>query len=310
LGERPRTVEILAGMNAPDFLAGRRVVVTGANGMLGAEFAEALEKAGADVARASRPDIDLDRPETASAFLRAKAGEVVFHCAAETNVDACERELELAFRRNRDFTRAVAETSRELSAKLVFVSSSGIFDGKKHAPYDEFDSPAPCTVYAQSKVAAEEMLRTEFPEALIVRAGWLFGGAAAQKKNFVAARWREAQGKAELVSASDKIGSPTWTRDLVRQVLRLIEIGASGVFHTANEEPATRADYVAEILRVCGLSTKVRPVSSREFPRSAPVPDNESLTSVRITEVGLSRMRPWKEALTEYAAEMSGGFSV
>ena len=298
-------------MNTMDsnFFTGRRVLVTGAKGMLGAEFVGALQAAGADVVRASRPAMDLDRADLVREYLRANAGAAVIHCAAETNVDACEREPEMAFRRNRDLTRVVAETVRELGAKLVFVSSSGVFDGKKSAPYDEFDVPSPCTIYARSKVAAEEVLRTEFPETLIIRAGWLFGGEPAQKKNFVAARWREAQGKPEIVSASDKTGSPTWTRDLVHQVIHLIEAGASGVVHTVNEEPATRAEYVAEILRVCGLPAVVRPVSSKEFPRSAHVPDNEALTSVRVAESGLRPMRSWKEALAEYVAARRADFS-
>jgi dTDP-4-dehydrorhamnose reductase len=291
------------------FFAGRRVVVTGARGLLGAEFVDALQAADADVVRASRPAIDLDRPDSVREFLRAHPAEVIFHCAAETNVDACERDPEMAFRRNRDFTLTVAEEGRLRGARLVFVSSCGIFDGQKGGPYDEADPPSPRTVYARSKVAAEEVLLRDLPEALIVRAGWLFGGEPTQPKNFVAARWREAQGRSELVSASDKTGSPTWTRDLVRQVLRLTEAGASGVVHTANEGPATRAEYVTEIMRVCGLPTVVRPVSSREFPRQAPVPDNESLTSVRVGEWGLPPMRSWKEALAEYVAERRGNFS-
>lgn len=295
-------------MKTPDFLAGRRVLVTGAAGMLGAEFVSVLSTGGAEVVRASRPALDLDQPEKLREYLRANLGAAIIHCAAETNVDACELEPEMAFRRNRDITRAVAETAGELGAKIVFISSSGVFDGKKREPYHEYDEPSPCTVYARSKVAAEEVLRSEFHEALIVRAGWLFGGDPAQKKNFVAARWREAQGKDEIVSASDKMGTPTWTRDLVEQVLGLMAANASGVFHTVNAGSASRAEYVAEILRICGLPTRVKPVSSNEFPRKAPVPDNEALVSERIAQHGITP-RLWKEALAEYIASRGANFA-
>lgn len=311
MGRRYGALEILEDVKAPpaDFFASRRVLVTGAAGMLGAEFVSALQEINAEVVRASRPAVDLDRPDLISKYLRVNTGAAVIHCAAETNVDACELQPEMAFRRNRDVTRVVAETARELGAKLVFVSSSGIFDGKKSEPYHEYDEPSPCTVYAQSKVAAEEVLRAEFPEALIVRAGWLFGGESSQRKNFVAARWREAQGKAEIVSASDKTGTPTWTRDLVEQVFCLLAADASGVFHTVNAGSATRAEYVAEILSLCGSRARVKPVSSKEFPRSAPVPDNEALVSARVAEHGISP-RPWKEALAAYIASRGDGFSV
>lgn len=295
-------------MKIPDLLAGRRVLVTGAAGMLGSEFVSVLGSGGVEVVRGSRPGVDLDRPDLVREFLQANASSAIIHCAAETNVDACELEPEMAFRRNRDTTYALAETARDLGAKVVFISSSGVFDGKKSEPYHEYDEPSPCTVYARSKVAAEEMLRGEFPEALIVRAGWLFGGDPVQKKNFVAARWREAQGKDEIVSASDKMGTPTWTRDLVEQVLGLMATNASGVFHTVNAGSASRAEYVAEILKICGLSTRVRPVSSNEFPRRAPVPDNEALVSERVAKHGITP-RPWKEALAEYIASRGGDFA-
>lgn len=290
------------------FLAGRRVLVTGAAGMLGSEFVSVLQAGGAEALRASRPALDLDRPESFREFLRANPAEAVIHCAAETNVDACELDPGMAFRRNCEVTRVVAETGSELGAKIVFVSSSGVFDGRKSGPYHESNKPSPSTVYARSKVAAEEVLLGEFPGALIVRAGWLFGGEPSQKKNFVAARWREAQGEAEIVSASDKVGTPTWTRDLVDQVLHLMAGDASGVFHTVNAGSASRADYVAEILRLCELPTRVKPVSSREFPRNAPVPDNEALVSERIAGHGITP-RPWQDALAAYIASRNGNFS-
>jgi dTDP-4-dehydrorhamnose reductase len=306
VGQRARALEILAGMKTA--LAGRRVLVTGAAGMLGSEFVSVLQAGGAEVVRASRPALDLDRPELFRDFLRANAASAVIHCAAETNVDACESDPEMASRRNCEVTCAVAEIARELGAQIVFVSSSGVFDGRKIGPYDERDKPSPCTVYARSKVAAEEVLIAKFPEALIVRAGWLFGGEPSQKKNFVAARWREAQGKEEIVSASDKMGTPTWTRDLVEQVLYLMMVNAGGIFHTVNAGSTSRAGYVAEIMRLCGLPTRVKPVSSGEFQRNAPVPDNEALVSVRVAEYGITPRR-WQDALAEYLASREGNFS-
>ena len=286
-------------------LSGRRIFVTGAAGMLGSEFVNRLDAAGATMVAVTRQNLDLDFPERAADHFRAHPCDTVIHCAAETNVDACEGDPAMALRRNCETPLSLARSACDAGAKFVFVSSSGVFDGKKPDPYDESDVPAPCTAYAASKVAAERILMEQIPSVLIIRAGWMFGGSATQKKNFVAARWREAQGRAEVVSAGDKTGSPTWTRDLVGLVWDLIRTDATGIFHTVNSGSATRAEYVAEILRLCQIPATVRPVSSREFPRSAAVPDNEALVSVR-REIPL---RPWREALADYIAETGRTFS-
>lgn len=290
-------------------LEGKRILVTGAGGMLGSEFISRLRAKGVLCEGVSRPRVDLDDPASFASCVDEGSWDVVLHCAAETNVDACETDPEMASRRNHESTMAMAHAAARQGAKFVFVSSSGVFDGKQSEPYHEMAAPSPSTAYARSKVTAEETLLREVPGSLVVRAGWLFGGAASQKKNFVAARWREAQGKEELVSAGDKFGSPTWTRDLVDLVMRLVEAEAHGVIHTVNSGVASRAEYVAEIVRLFGLSTSVRAVSSAEFPRKAPVPDNEALTSVRLQEFGVAPLRSWREALEEYVREEGAGIS-
>lgn len=278
-----------------------RVFLTGGRGLLGSEFAAQLAARNHPVHVATRDAFDLDRPASLAAAYRDNPCPIVIHCAAETNVDACEDDPEMAHRRNRHAPLALARAAADAGARLVFISSCGIFDGRKTIPYIETDAPSPVTHYARSKTGAESDLLRDVPDALILRAGWLFGGDPGQKKNFVAARCREAAGKSELRSAGDKFGSPTWTRDLVTLALALLDRGATGIIHTTNTGMVSRADYVAEILRAAGLATTVHAVSSNAFPRRAPVPDNEALASIRLAEFGLAA-RPWPEALAEYLA--------
>jgi dTDP-4-dehydrorhamnose reductase len=285
-----------------------RVFLTGARGLLGSEFAAQAAASGWPVRAVTRDDFDLARPESLAAAFRRDPCPLMIHCAAETNVDACEEDPDHADRCNRQAPLALARAVHEVGGRLVFVSSCGIFDGRKPTPYTEDDAPAPLTHYAASKAAAEDALLHDFPATLIVRVGWLFGGGPEQKKNFVAARCREAAGKSEVLSAGDKSGSPTWTRDVVGQVFALLDQGAAGIVHTANTGMASRAEYVAEILRLAGSPTTVRPVSSAAFPRRAPVPDNEALASIRLSEFGLTS-RPWQEALKFYITDPLGGTS-
>lgn len=284
----------------------RRVAVTGASGMLGAEFVEVLRMRGVDVHALSRPAITLDDPSGLGAAVTGLGCDGIIHCAAETDVDACEADAAMAMRRNRDATLALARAARECRARMIFISSSGVFDGTKSGPYLESDPAFPLTAYARSKREAETSLLALDPSALVVRAGWLYGGGPQHRKNFVAARWREALGKTEIVSASDKCGSPTWTRDLAERVWDLVEAGASGLVHAANAGRASRAEYVTEILSLLGSPVGVRPVLSREFPRRAPVPNNEEIASERWPTWNMAPMRPWRDALAAYLKEAGG----
>lgn len=277
-----------------------RILVTGSNGMLGREFVEVGTKAGNRMAGWTRADLDLERPEPGLAKLKSLKPDAVIHCAAETNVDRCEREAGYAMRVNGETAGKLAAATGQIGGQFVLISTSGIFDGKKPEPYTELDEPAPATAYARAKVAGEKLVAAACPHVLILRAGWLFGGPLDGKRNFVGARLREAEGKNEIVSATDKRGSPTWTQDFVEGALSLVASKKSGVFHLVNSGVATRQEYVAQILAQAGSSTGVRGVGSDAFLRAAPVPDSEALVSCR-----LPGLRKWQEALTDYL-EKSG----
>lgn len=246
----------------------------------------------------TRKELDLERPEGGIRRLKDLKPGAIVHCAAETDVDLCEREAEHAMRVNAETPGKLAEVAGRIGAQFAFISTSGIFDGKKSEPYTELDEPAPLTAYGSTKVAGEKKVMEAIPQALILRAGWLFGGPLNLKRNFVGARLREAEGKKEVVSAMDKRGSPTWTKDFVEIAMGLLDSKKSGVFHLVNSGVATRQEYVSEILSLARNSARVRGVTSDAFVRAAPVPDSEALISCR-----LPAPRKWKEALKVYLAE-------
>jgi dTDP-4-dehydrorhamnose reductase len=263
--------------------------------MLGREFVEVGKRMGYEMIGWTRQELDLEEPKEGIRRLKELRPDAVIHCAAETNVDLCEREPGRARQVNAEAAGRLAQAAREAGARFVFISTSGLFEVKKKGPFTEEDRPNPPTVYGRSKLEGEEKVRTADPAALILRAGWLFGGPLDLKKNFVGARLREAEGKKVIRSATDKRGSPTWTRDFAERALALLQEGKSGLVHLVNAGEATRQEYVAEILRLAERKTLVEGVDSGSFPRSAPVPPDERLISLKIT-----KLRNWREALSEY----------
>jgi dTDP-4-dehydrorhamnose reductase len=279
-----------------------KVLVTGAGGMLGSDLCQTLKERGDDVAAYGRERLDVRRLAEVTDVLDAERPDCVIHSAALTNVDECERRPEAAYEVNALGTWNVALSCARSDAVMVYVSSCGVFDGAKGEPYTEFDPPAPRTHYHRSKYVGEQYVAAHCRRHFVVRPGWLFGGSAEHKKNFVEARRREALAKPEIVSAKDKFGSPTYTRDFAAQVMALVESEAFGTYHVANAGFASRFEYVGETLRALGLPNEVRAVGSDAFPRSAPVPAWEALDNYCLRLRGMSIMRPWQEALREYVA--------
>jgi len=271
------------------------IIVTGSTGMLGREFMEEGTKRGHQMTGWTRKDLDLENPEKGISRISDVKPDAVIHCAAETNVDLCEQNPTLAKQANGKTPGELAAAARKAEARFVFISTSGIFGGICQGPHRETDVPFPETAYAKAKLEGERAVSLVHPGALILRAGWLYGGPLEFRKNFVGARLREAQTTLELSSASDKQGSPTWTKDFVTAAFELLEKGDSGLVHLANTGQATRFDYVSEILKLAGKRNPVRAVDSGHFPRTAPVPDDERLASTRIHP-----LRDWREALKEY----------
>lgn len=268
--------------------------------MLGSDFCRLLESSGHEAVPMSHAQLDVRSFKDVSEAFSSTRPDCVIHAGAFTNVDECERNPETGYAANTLGTENVALASVRAGATMVYVSSCGIFDGAKAAPYSEFDTPAPLTHYARSKFLGEEKTMQHCPQHFVVRPGWLYGGDASHKRNFVEGRRKEAANKPELSSASDKFGSPTYTVDFAEAVMALVESGAYGLYHAANEGTASRYDYVRECINALGLSNPVHAVSSDSFPRSAPVPDWEVLDNVCLKLRDIHQMRPWQDALQDF----------
>lgn len=242
--------------------------------MFGTDLAAVVRESGHEVTALGSADCDIRDLEAARAA--AAGADIVVNAAAYTAVDAAESDEAAAFGLNAVGARNVARAAREAGARLVHISTDYVFDGGDSEPYAEDAPQAPRSAYGRTKAAGEWAVRAEHPEALIVRTAWLYGEHG---PNFVATMLRLAQAHETLNVVDDQHGQPTWTRDLARYVLDLIEAKApGGYFHGTSKGSTTWYEFTREIFRLSGLDPeRVNPTTSEAFPRPAHRPANSVL---------------------------------
>lgn len=274
-------------------------IIFGGKGMLGAELAEALaaDSDFNDVIVSDLPEVDLTSSPSLNAFLRDKHADVIFNCAAYTNVDACEQKRDLAFAVNGTAAGRLAAAAAAMSAHFIHLSTDFVFDGVKGAPYLETDPPAPLSVYGQSKLDGEKRVAAAGGKWAVARTAWLYGRHGHNFVNHILTMSRERK---RLAGVTDQIGSPTWTRDLAAALIAIAKTGATGIFHTANTGACSRYEQICFILHAAGLDTAVNPVDSSAFPRAARVPAATELCGEKLARETGHHLRPWQDALAEY----------
>lgn len=282
-----------------------RTAVVGADGQLGWDLCRALREAGHEVAELTRGEIEVTEPASVRHALAAAAAEVVVNTAAMTHVDGCERDPREAFAVNALGARNVALTARELGFVLVHMSTDYVFDGGKGAPYVEDDCPSPLNVYGASKLAGEHLVRSLVPRHIVVRTSGLYGERPSMGKggaNFPLLMLDLARKQRVVRVVTDECITPTYTADLARQLVELVEAGpdACGVVHATANGQCTWFDFAAKIFELCGLEVALEPTTSREFGREAPRPAYSVLENARLRALGIDRMPPWEDGLRRY----------
>lgn len=289
-------------------LAGRKVLVTGANGRLGTELAAALRARGADVKGVGRADFDLGGREGVLEAVGLHGPSVIFHAAALTAVDDCEEDPDLAYRINALGTRNVCEAAELAGARVIYVSTDHVFAGSKAEPYDEFDDPDPKNVYGRSKLWGERYVLRLGPSHCVVRSSRLFGGAG---RNYVTATLEKARELAPgqpFVAVSDQRAVPTFAPDLAQRVCDMAERGAGGIYHLTSSGPACSwAELAEKTLAAGGLSVRVQAIRGEERPRRAIRPANGVLLNRVSTLEGLEPLPPWPERLASYVRSLPVG---
>ena len=277
-----------------------KVAVTGASGILGTDIVKALKAQGWEVLEFTSENIVLEDLADVRARIMPFQPDIIIHSAAMTNVDLCEDDRDAAVKTNVIGTHNISLVAAALSARVVYISSCGVYGTGKTEPYNELDATHPLTYHHFTKLVGEQRITDHNQRYLILRTGWLFGGDITQRKNFVEGRRKEAATAEVMKSAGDKFGSPTYTVDLARQLVFLLKQEVYGLFNAVNTGGASRYEYVAEILRLLHLDTPLEKVDSNAFPRRANMLDNEVLDNMCLRLRGFDRMRDWREALADY----------
>jgi len=274
-----------------------KAMILGASGLLGKAL---MREWGADevIGLGSR-DVDIrDAVKVREVVERARPEWIVL-AAAYTDVDGCESHPDLAFAVNRDGAINVAEAAKFVGAKLLFLSSDYVFDGKKTSPYETGDARNPQSVYGRSKAEAEVRLLEMLPECCIARTSWLFGMGG---KCFPDTILKLAATRPALDVVSDQRGCPTHSVDLARAIIELCRKSASGIVHVNNAGDCSWFEFAREIVNAAGLATEVRPVSTQHMARPAPRPAYSVLSPASLQRWGIG-MPTWQDALARYLNE-------
>jgi dTDP-4-dehydrorhamnose reductase len=279
----------------------------GASGLLGQDLVKALtseqmtsgQRTSDQLTALSSKDADLrDRPRIREVISNSRPDWIILS-AAYTDVDGCESNRDLAFAVNFEGAINVAEAAREAKSRMLFLSTDYVFDGSKRSPYEASDARNPTGVYGESKARAEERLLEILPEVCIARTSWLFGHGG---KCFPATILKLASTRPELSVVNDQRGSPTFTPDLAAALVQLCRASAQGIVHVTNAESCTWYDFATQIVQESGLPTKVKPVTTAEFPRPAKRPAYSVLSPKSLHAHNIS-MPNWQDALRRYLSK-------
>lgn len=282
-----------------------RLLVTGGTGMLGRTLARRFQAGNLIWAPGSR-ELDIRNVSAiADAFARFRP-ETVIHCAAMTAVDRCESERALAFGVNRDGTANIAHACHTAHARLLAISTDYVFAGDLGRPYREDDTTGPRTAYGQSKLAAEEAVRSLCPDHLIARVSWLYGPGGPSFLHTMR-RLLTIPDATPLPVVDDQRGNPTSTDAVATSIGHLLATPARGIVHMTCEGETTWHGFAQEIAARLRMTRPLRACTSAEYPRPAQRPADSRLDKGALRRLGLPPMPDWRQALSDFLRDFPDG---
>ncbi len=268
----------------------KKVLVTGAKGMLGQDLVPILEDEDYDVIETDIDNLDITDFNQVESVLNKEIPDIVIHCAAYTNVDGAETDIETATKVNVLGTENIAKACGQKNITMVYISTDYVFDGEKKEPYLTDDKTNPQSVYGKTKLDGEKAVQKYCKKFYITRTSWLYGHHG---KNFVETMISLAQ-KPELKVVNDQIGCPTWTVELSNGIVKLLNEGLQyGIYHVCGSGEVSWYGFAKEIFKLAGLSVNLKPCTTEEFPRPAKRPKHSTMENNGIC-------RSWKISLKDY----------
>jgi len=278
-----------------------RVLVTGAKGQLGTDLMNELKKQGLEGIGVDVEEMDITDLEACRRVICQAQVDAVIHCAAYTAVDAAEDHVDLCRKINGEGTRNVALACKEAGVKLMYISTDYVFDGQGTRPWEPDDHRDPLNVYGQTKYEGELAVEELSDRYFIVRIAWVFGVAG---KNFIKTMLRLGKQNGAVSVVNDQIGSPTYTYDLARLLVDMIQTDKYGRYHATNEGLCSWYEFACEIFRQAGMDVKVTPVTSEAFAAKAKRPSNSRMSKEKLSDNGFTRLPSWQDALGRFLKEI------
>ena len=281
-----------------------RILVTGKNGQLGKSIHKIVtnNKQTDDFVFVGREELDLSNENNIARYFENNVFDLIINCAAYTQVDKAEQEVELANQINHLAVKQLANIANKQQARLIHISTDYVFDGESNKPYIETDETNPINVYGRTKLAGEKALQEiMLTDAIIIRTSWVYSEYG---NNFVKTMLRLGKQRDELSVVSDQIGSPTYATDLANAILDIVqnktfkEAGQkTQVFHYSNEGEISWHEFAKEIFKIAKIDCKANPIVTEQYPTPAQRPKNTSMNKNKIMKTFNANPVPWKDSL-------------
>lgn len=287
--------------------ASKKIIVTGCNGQLGRAINKIYQNStGYECVNTDVAELDITQIEAVDKFVSEVKPYAVINCAAHTNVNACETDVDNAYKINAVGPRNLSIAASRYHAKLVHISTDYVFDGHASTPYTEFDAPSPNSVYGKTKLAGEYFVKEFAREYFIIRTAWLYGDG----KNFVKTMLGLAKNHDKVTVVGDQFGSPTSADELAGMIAHLLPTDNFGVFHGTCEGITNWADFTREFYRLAGVSTVVETVTTEEYDKNttgivAPRPAYSVLDNYMLRLTTDYRFADWEKAVADYIKNLS-----
>ena len=274
-----------------------KVLVTGVKGQLGYDVVKELERRGLEAVGVDIEEMDITDKESVSNVIGQTGVDAVIHCAAYTAVDAAEDNEEICRKVNAEGTQNIADVCKQLDIKMLYISTDYVFGGEGERPWEPDDERDPQSVYGQTKYEGELSVQNTLEKYFIVRIAWVFG---INGKNFVKTMLKLAETRDSLTVVNDQFGSPTYTYDLAKLLVDMIQTDKYGVYHATNEGICTWYEFACAIFREAGIPMNVSPVTSAEYAAKAKRPANSRMSKEKLVENGFEKLPTWQDALHRY----------
>lgn len=278
-----------------------KVFVTGVKGQLGYDVMNELASRGIEAVGVDIEEMDITNADQVRKVITKAAPDAVIHCAAYTAVDAAEDNVDICRKVNAEGTENIAKVCEELDIKMMYISTDYVFNGKGSRPWKPDDEREPLNIYGQTKYEGELAVEKHVKKFFTVRIAWVFG---VNGKNFIKTMLNLGKTHDHLTVVNDQTGSPTYTYDLARLLVDMIQTEKYGRYHATNEGLCTWYEFACEIFKQAGMKVSVAPVSSDEYPAKAKRPENSRMDKSKLVENGFTPLPSWQDALGRYLKEI------